>query len=163
MRGFSARYAQLIRMCRRRGCSREDAKDLVQEAHLRMFDYERSTRVRDADSLLRRIVINLTITQYNRERASSFVFENIERLDRRGLLIDPASGPEQAVAAEQEVDRIVRLLSAVSLRTCQIFIAQRAGYSYAEIAAAFTVKRPTVDKHVATATLVLAEQLMPRL
>lgn len=144
-------------MCRRRGCSREDAKDLVQEAHLRMLDYARSTKVRDADSLLRRIVINLTITQYNRELAAPFVPESVGKLDRQGMLIDPGSGPERIAAAEQELNGIVNLLSAVSPRTCQIFVAQRAGYSYGEIATAFAVKRPTVDKHVATASLVLTE------
>lgn len=157
MRRLSARYAQLIRMCRRRGCSREDARDLVQEAHLRLFDYARSTRVRDVDSLLRRIVINLSITHFHRELSTPFTFESVSRLDRRGLLVDPTPGPERTVAAEQELDQVVTLLNGVSPRTCQIFIAQRVGYSYAEIAAAFAVKPPTVDKHVATATLILTE------
>lgn len=158
MSRFSARYAQLLRMCRRRGCSREDAKDLVQEAHLRLFDYERSTRVRDVDSLLRRIAINLSISHFH-ELSRPITFESVERLARRGMLIDPAPGPERTVAAEQELDRVVTLLNGVSPRTCQIFVAQRAGYSYAEIAAAFAVKPPTVDKHVAAATLILAEMM----
>lgn len=130
--------------------------DLVQEAHLRLFDYERSTRVRDADSLLRRIVINLSITHFHSEQSRPITFE-ATRLDRRGVLGDPAPGPERTAAAEQELDRVVTLLNGVSARTCQIFIAQRAGYSYAEIAAAFAVKPPTVDKHVAAATLILTE------
>ncbi len=147
-------------MCRRRGCSREDARDLVQEAHLRFFDYERTTKVRDVDSLLRRILINLSITHYHRELATPFTFESAERLDRRGMLVDPAPGPERTVAAEQELGRVVSLLSAVSPRTCQIFIAQRGGYSYEEIAAAFAVKPRTIEKHVTTAGLILMD-LMP--
>ncbi len=90
MSRLSARYAQLIRMCRRRGCSPEDAKDLVQEAHRRWFDYQQTTKVRDVDALLRRILLNLSISHY-RELTSPFTFENAERLDRRGLLVDPAS------------------------------------------------------------------------
>jgi RNA polymerase sigma factor (sigma-70 family) len=160
MSRLSARYAQLIRMCRRRGCSREDARDLVQEAHLRFFDYQRTAKVRDADSLLRRILINLSITHFHRERSPPFTFESAERLDRRGLLIDPAPGPERAAAAEQELGRVVGILSAVSPRTCQIFIAQRGGYSYEEIAAAFAVRPRTIEKHVTTAGLILTE-LMP--
>jgi RNA polymerase sigma factor (sigma-70 family) len=144
-------------MCRKRGCSREDARDLVQEAHLRLYDYERSTRVRDVDSLLRRIVINLSITHFHRELTPPHTFESAESLDARGMLVDPTPGPERTVAAEQELDRVINLLNEASPRTCQIFIAQRAGYSYAEIAAAFAVKPPTVDKHVATASLILTE------
>jgi DNA-directed RNA polymerase specialized sigma24 family protein len=132
----------------------------VQEAHLRLLDYARSRKVRDADSLLRRIVINLSITHFHRKLSAALKFESVEKLDRQGVLIDPALGPERAVAAEQELDRVVNLLNAVSPRTCQIFIAQRAGYSYAEIASAFSVKPPTVDKHVASAVLAL-EEMMP--
>jgi RNA polymerase sigma factor (sigma-70 family) len=157
MSRLSARYAQLIRMCRKRGCSREDANDLVQEAHLRLFDYERSTKVRDVESLLRRIVINLSITHYHRELAAPFTFESVVKLDKQGILIDPAPGPERTMAAELELDSVVNALTAASPRTCQIFIAQRAGYSYGEIAAAFAVKPTTIDKHVAIATLILKE------
>ena len=157
MSRLSARYAQLIRMCRRRGCSREDARDLVQEAHLRLFDYQRSAKIRDLDSLLRRIVINLTITHFHRELSRPITFESAERLDRLGALIDAAPGPERTVGAEQQLGRVVSLVGELSARTCQIFIAQRAGYSYAEIAAAFAVKTPTIDKHVSIATLLLTE------
>lgn len=48
----------------------------------------------------------------------------------------------------------------MSRRTCQIFIAQRGGYSYEDIAVAFAVKPRTVEKHVASQSLQLRE-LMP--
>ena len=150
----SARYAQLIRICRRRGCSREDAQELVQEAHLRLFEYQRATNVRDVDSLLRRIVINLSITYYHRD-LSRPSFLSVGSLDRRGLLPNPAPSAERVAAGEQELDAVVNLLDAVSPRTCQMFIAQRAGYTYEEIAVAFSVRERTVEKHVATAMELL--------
>ena len=156
----SARYAKLVKVCRARGCSREDALDVVQEAYMRLLEYQRSTNVRDPDALLRRIVINTSINFYHRERTSPFVTESIGTLDRRGMLIDPAPGPERTLVAQQELDGIINVLSAVSARTCQIFIAQRGGYSYEEIAGAFDVKPRTVEKHVASAALVL-EEIMP--
>ena len=124
---------------------------------MRLLQYQRSAKVADPDSLLRRIVINISINRYHRERSSPIVPESIRALDRRGMLIDPAPGPERTLAAEQELDGVVSLLTAVSPRMCQIFIAQRGGYSYEEIAAAFAVKPRTVEKHVASATLILAE------
>lgn len=159
MSRLSARYAQLIKMCRRRGCPPEDAKELVQEAHRRLLEYQRSTKVRDVDSLLRRIVINLSITYFHRELSTPVLFENIDRLDRLGKLIDPVPGQDRTVAAEQQLYGVLGVLSAVSPRTCQIFIAQRGGYSYEEIAAAFGVKPRTVEKHVASATLALREMM----
>jgi len=83
----------------------------------------------------------------------------IEKLDRRGVLVDPAADPERALAGEQELDRVARLLKDVSPRACQVFVAQRGGYSYEEIAAAYSLKPRTVEKHVATAALVLAEMM----
>lgn len=153
----SSQYAQLLKLCRSRGCNREDAKELVQEAHRRLYEYRRSATVRDEDSLLRRIVLNLSITHYHRVLAAPYVFESVDKLDRRGMLIDPAAGPERRLAAEQELQEVVNLLSAVSPRTCQIFMAQRGGYSYEEIAIAFAIKPRTVEKHVATATAMLTE------
>lgn len=159
MSRLAARYAQLIKMCRRRGCPPEDAKELVQEAHRRLFEYQRSTKVRDVDSLLRRIVINLSITYFHREISTPFAFASVDRLERRGLLVDPAPGLERTIAAEQQLDGVVNVLNAVSPRTCQIFIAQRGGYSYEEIATTFGVKPRTVEKHVASAMEALREMM----
>lgn len=153
----SARYAQLFRICRRRGCSYEDAEELVQEAYLRFFEFQRFAKVRDADSLLRRIAINLSISLYHRQRSMPAVFSNINELDRRGLLIDSAVDPERTLHAQLELERVVQVLGTVSLRTCQVFIAQRGGYSYEEIANAFAVKPRTIEKHVASAVLALKE------
>ena len=132
---------------------------MVQEAYLRLLQYQRSTKIRDPDAVLRRIVINISINHYHRERSSPIVRESVGALDRRGELIDPTPGAERALAAEQELDRVVGLLSAVSPRMCQIFIAQRGGYSYEDIAIAFAVKPRTVEKHVASAVLTLEEMM----
>lgn len=153
----AARYARLIDLSRARGCSREIAREIVQEAHLRLLDYRRFASVKDPDSLLRRIVINLSINYYHRELPRVLATDSLHALDRRGQLIEAAPGPERILAAEQELDAVVSIVSAVSPRTCQIFIAQRGGYSYEEIAVAFGVKPRTVEKHVAAAGLALAE------
>ena len=155
----SARHASLIELCLARGCPLEDAKELVQEAHLRLFAYQRSARVRDANSLLRLIVVNLSITYYHRELSKVFTFESIENLDSEGILVDPRPGPERTLDAEQQLDSVVNLVSALSPRTCQIFIAQRSGYSYEEVAAGFAIKPRTVEKHVAHANFTLNEMM----
>jgi RNA polymerase sigma-70 factor (ECF subfamily) len=160
MTQLSARYARLIRICRRRGCSREDARELVQEAYLRLYEYQRSVKVKNVDSLLRRIVVNLSINYYHRTLSRAFSFVSAAELDRREMLIDPAPDPERALVAEQELDGVVAQLSAVSERVCRIFIAQRFGYSHEEIGTAFGIMPRTVERHVASAVSSLRE-LMP--
>lgn len=132
---------------------------MVQEAHLRFFDYRRSRKVRDEDSLLRRIVINLSITHFHREQSTPFIFDSVEELDRRGMLLSAAPSPERTLVGEQQLDRVAEVLGAVSPRTCQIFIAQRVGYSYEEVATAFSIKPRTVDKHVTCAVQTLTEMM----
>jgi RNA polymerase sigma factor (sigma-70 family) len=158
MTRHSASYARLIRICRVRGCSREDARDLVQEAHLRLYEYQRSAKVKDVASLLRRIVVNLSINHYHRA-LSRFSFESVAELDRREGLIDPAPEPERAFAAEQELDILIEQLSAVSERVCRIFLAQRMGYSYEETGLAFGIMPRTVERHVASAMSTLREMM----
>lgn len=143
-----------------RGCSHEDARDLVQEAHLRFFEYQQSTRVKNADALLRRIVINLSINYFHRTLSAPFSFESADELDRRDMLISPAASHERIFAAEQELDRVIDALSTVSERMCWIFIAQRIGYSHDEIASAFGIMPRTVEKHVVSAGSALRE-VMP--
>ena len=157
----SARYAHLIMVCRKRGCSREDARDLVQEGHLRLFEYQRSAkgRVRDADGLLRRIVINLSINYFYRTLSRPFSLEKIEDVDKHEMLIDPAPDPERTLAAEQELAKVVELLGAVSDRVRRIYLAQRMGYSHDEIATSFGIMPRTVEKHVVSANSALREMM----
>jgi hypothetical protein len=53
---------------------------------------------------------------------------------------------------------VANLLGAISERTCQIFLMQRGGYNYKEIASAFAIKPRTVEKHVKTAVLEVVER-----
>jgi len=157
MTRLTARYARLIEICRMRGCSREDAKELVQEAYLRLFEYQRSAKVKSPDSLLRRIVINLSINYFHRTLSAPFSFESIDELDRLDLLADTAPGPERTIAANQELDRVLGRLSSVSERMCRIYVAHRIGYSYQEIGTALGIMPRTVERHVASASVALKE------
>lgn len=155
MRRPTGAYARLIKACLRRGRSLEDAEDLVQEAYARLVEYQRSTRIRDEEAFLRRVVGNLAINQYHREQVLSFAPETIEELDRQAMLVDTSPGTERILSAQQQVERIAAMLGAVSHRTCEIFLAHRAGFSYAEIALEFGISTRTVKKHIARALSML--------
>ena len=155
MARLSVRFAHLMKVCRRRGRSQEDAEDLIQEAFLRLHEYCRKAEVRDEEAFLTRTVSNLAISQYRREKIVSFAQETVEELEQTAGLSDSYPGPERICAAQQRLDEITRTLGAVSDRTCQIFLAQRAGYSYEEIAADLGISHRTVQKHIARAMFLL--------
>jgi RNA polymerase sigma factor (sigma-70 family) len=155
MSRLTARIARLMKVCRRRGRSQEEAEDLIQEAFLRLHEYCRKSEVRDEEAFLARTVSNLAINEYRRERIVSFARETVEELEQSMGLSDSSPGPERICAAQQRLDEITRILGAVSERTCQIFLAQRAGYSYEEIAADLGITPRTVQKHIARAMFLL--------
>ncbi len=155
MSRLAARFARLMKVCRRRGRSQEEAEDLIQEAFLRLHEYCRKAEVRDEEAFLARTVSNLAINEYRRERIVSFSHETVEDLEQSIGLSDASPGPERICAAQQRLDEITKTLGAVSERTCQIFLAQRAGYSYEEIAADLGITPRTVQKHIARAMFLL--------
>lgn len=155
MTRLTARFARLMQVCRRRGRSQEEAEDLIQEALLRLHEYCLNAEVRDEEAFLARTVSNLAINEYRRERIISFAQETVEELEQSVGLSDTNPGPERICAAQQQLEEVTKTLSAVSKRTCQIFLAQRAGYSYEEIAADLGITPRTVQKHMARAMFLL--------
>ena len=156
MRRPTGAYARLVKACLRRGRTLEDAEDLVQEAYARLVEYQRSAKVRDEEAFLRRVVGNLAINQYHRERILSFALETIEQLDRQSLLVDGSPEVERILSAQQQLEQISAMLGAVSRRTSEVFLAHRAGYSYEEVASELGISTRTVKKHIARAISMLA-------
>ena len=151
------RIAHLMKVCRRRGRSREEAEDLIQEAFLRLHEYCRTTEVLNEEAFLVRTVFNLSVNQYRRERRVAYVGQSVEELEQGTGLSDGAPGPERIVSAQQRLDQIVSTLGSVSERTREIFLAHRAGYSYEEIATDLNISHRTVQKHIARAMFVLLQ------
>jgi RNA polymerase sigma factor (sigma-70 family) len=154
-------YSRLIRVCIRLGRSPDDAEDLVQEAYVRFLEYRRTREIRDEAALLSRIVSNLAINQYHRQRSVSVSAQEWLALEVDPAFIDAAPSAEQALVAHERLEHVVRILERVSQRTCQIFLAHRAGYSYEEIAAEFSISNRTVQKHIARATILLGLRKTP--
>lgn len=155
MRSLPALHARLVKACQRRGRTLEDAEDLVQEGYLRLLEYRRTAAVRDESTFLSRIVTNLTINLYRREQILAFAPEPIEELEAQALLADRTPSPERILAARQQLDAVMGMLSSASRRTLQIVLAYRSGYAHQEIAASLGISRRTVQKHLARANLLL--------
>ena len=155
MAGALVHFSRLMKACRNRGRSQEEAEDLIQEAFLRLHEYCRKSEVRDEEAFLSRTVSNLAINEYHRRRAVCFAAETLDELEQRASLVDSGPGPERVIAAQQRLDEIAKTLRTVSERTCAIFIAHRSGYSYDEIGASLGISERTVQKHIARAMFLL--------
>jgi RNA polymerase sigma factor (sigma-70 family) len=150
-------FKRLLKFLCRKGRSREDAEDLIQEAMLRLHLYAQAVPVTDEEAFLRRAVNNLSIDQYRRERLDLRKGVQLEELNARKPLVAPESTPEETFEAQQRLGRIRAALDAVSLRTREIYFATRAGYSYAEIAEHMNISRITIKRHIARALLAIME------
>jgi RNA polymerase sigma factor (sigma-70 family) len=150
-------FKRLLKFLRRKGRSREDAEDLIQEAMLRLSVYGRTARVMNEDAFLRHTAANPSIDQHRRDRWDPLQQVPIEELNARAPLISTQPTPEEVLDNEQRLERVRAALDTVSPLTREIFLASRAGYSYAEIASHLNITHITIKRHVARALLALME------
>jgi RNA polymerase sigma-70 factor (ECF subfamily) len=105
-------FSRLMRVCRSRGRSQEDAEDLIQSALLRLEEYCRRAEVRNQEEFLTKTVHNLIIDQQRRARLVSYASESVEEIAERLPLTDPTPGPDRIVDAEQRLQKIQQTLDA---------------------------------------------------
>jgi RNA polymerase sigma factor (sigma-70 family) len=148
--------AEMLRKARaavlRRGVPVEDVDDLVQEAFVRVEQYERDHIVQSREALLVRSAINLSIDRARRLRHAPISPGDV-LLD--GFVSDE---PDQAQVAEARA-RLAHLgkgIAALPEQTRRILLARRIdGLAYAEIAKREGLKIRAVEQRVARATLLL--------
>lgn len=150
----AASFDRLLRYLMRKGRSRENAEDLIQEAMLRLHTYT-GEDVQNKETFLRCAVRNLAIDQYRRDRSRLVGEIPIEDIDRQSPLIAPGPTPDQILDDQQRLDGLIARLDAVSPRTREIYLAHQLGYSYAEIAAHTNIAEITIKRHIARARVVL--------
>lgn len=150
--------ADMLRKARavvmRRGVPAEEVDDLVQEAFVRVEQYERDHAVQSKEALLVRSAINLTIDRA-RQLKSAPVAGGDELLER---LVADAPGQDQVVEARARLAHLARGIDALPEQTRRILLARRIdGTPYAEIARAEGLKVRAVEQRVARATLLLTK------
>lgn len=140
----------------RRGATREHAEDLVQEAMLRLHAYTQGGgTVRNQDAFLTRTAMNLAVDAFRHARVDRFECNPVEELE----LVDLAPTPDEVFAAEQRLVQMRQVLERVNPRTSEIFFKHRLqGMSHAEIAGQLNISVSAVEKHVASAVMLLAMQ-----
>jgi RNA polymerase sigma-70 factor (ECF subfamily) len=148
-------------VCQRLGRSPEEAEDLVQDAYVSFLEYRQGKQIRNEEALLSRIVANLAINQYHRERALAHLCERLDAVEEQGELVDDSPEVHRILVAQERLREVEKTLTKVSERTCQIFLAHRAGFSYEEIGYEFGISNRTVQKHIVRATILLGTKPAP--
>jgi len=137
---------------RRRGCTHEDAEDLIQQAYLRVFEYCRRGEVREPEKVLVRTVSNLSLNARRDQGRRPHADASLEEL----LLVDAAPLPDEAVAVQERLREVVDTLQSVVARCREAFLLHRVdGLSYQQIARQMGVSVSTVEKRIARAMAAL--------
>jgi len=139
---------------RRRGRTREEAEDLIQEAYLRVFEYCERGQVREPEKVLVRTVTHLLMNEDRDRQRHPHVDCALEEL----LLVDSAPTPEEAVATGQRLKQVVRALGTIEARSREAFLLHRMdGLSYPQIAKQMGVSVSTIEKRIAWTMAVLLD------
>ena len=144
---FSRVKAALVR----RGRTKHDADDLLQEAWIRLAGYERDRPIEKPEPFLMRAALNLSIDAHrmHQNRGEEVLLEDV-------VLVDVTPSAEAALLAKERVARLGVCLGRLPQKTREIFLAHRVdGLSYQEIARQHNLCVSTVEKHVAKAMLLL--------
>lgn len=149
-------FRRLRTVLMRRGRTREEAEDLIQEAFLKMQEYcERGGQVRQPEGFLMRTVLRLASNARRDAHRELYCDQSVEDFP---LLIDTSPTPDEVLAGDQCLQRMREALDAASGRTRDIFLMQRLdGLSYAQIAERTGLSISAVEKHVASALAILAD------
>jgi len=150
-----ANFSRLLRSVMRKGKSREDAEDLIQEALLHLHVYATGRMVVNEEAFLRHAVHNLEIDQYRRDQFGLRQEVPIEDVDRQYPLIAPGPTPDRILDSQQRLDKLIVHLDAVNPRTREIYLARRSGYTHAEIADDMGITKMTVKRHITRAQAAL--------
>jgi RNA polymerase sigma factor (sigma-70 family) len=159
MGSWKQQFRRIMNILRRRGQSREDAEDLVQEAFLRLHVFlEEGHDVRTPDAFLVRTALNLAVDARRknvRDCRDQFVPETIEDLDL--VIADLRPTPEENVAAEIRLREMRKVLDEkLSPTTREVFFLHRLeGLSHEEIAEAMGISLRSVEKRIARAITIM--------
>ncbi|MCP1472320.1 RNA polymerase sigma-70 factor (ECF subfamily) [Sphingobium sp. OAS761] len=136
---------------RRRGASVDDAHDLVQEAFVRINDYERSRSVQSREAIFVRTAINLSLDQARRQKRAPFS-PSVSWTD----IADSTPLPDEAMLQRARLQHLQAGIQQLNERTRRILLCKRLeGLSTQEIADQENMSCAAIEKQVARATLTL--------
>ena len=154
---FEEHYDELLtHVSRKVGCP-ATARDIMQEAYLRVARAYPGRKVDNPRAFLHRIVGNLAIDQLRREtRQRSFL--SSEPLSVAVSAELPSA--EAAVAAKQRLARLLEIIEELPPRCREVFVMRKLeDLDHEEISARLGISRNMVSTHIRNAVLYCARRL----
>lgn len=151
------RWAALIRRVARATKRTDDAEDLLHSAWVRVQQAQAQAQrpIDNPEAYLVRAAVNIGLNEDRRVRRAPFS-EGVD-LDEL-LVIDDGPLQDEVLAARQRLERAREGLDRLAPRTREVFILARLeGLKGREIAEKLGISQSAVEKHMAKATLFLAE------
>lgn len=159
--GFDAflreHYRNLVTFLRRRTASEQDAEDAAQESMTKLLRYRESEPSSAWKQLLYRIAVNvahdqfrISLTHYSKDHVT---------LDGQDIA-DTEHSPEERVAYEQQVARLSQAILELPPKCQRVYLLKRVhGLSRAQIADRCGISVKMVEKHLATALVILKRKV----
>ncbi|MDD9999238.1 MAG: sigma-70 family RNA polymerase sigma factor [Rhodospirillaceae bacterium] len=155
---LSGRHRELVQYLRLRLPSEEDAKDLTQEAYLRLLRLKEGHLIRNPEAYLFRIASNL-VYEFWLEAKPGWLDSGSDpdQLPSRGQT------PDELADHEQAMDDLKRALAVLPpLQRNVILLHRRDGKTYEEIARELGISRDMVKKHLTKALVRCRQYLILR-
>src|SRR5258706_10785426 len=137
----------LERILRRRGRSREDTEDLIQETFLRVKMYlDQGGEIREPEAFLVRTALNLSCDALRYEHRHLYARNPLDEL----AIPDDGPSLDEVIEADQRLESLTRALNKAGPRTREIFLMHRLyGMPHRQIADHFDISQSAVEKHIA--------------
>jgi RNA polymerase sigma-70 factor (ECF subfamily) len=150
-----AERQRLLRRLSRVARDRDNAEELLQSAFVRLTEYKRRQTVENEAGFLVHAATNLAIDE---ARKRSIRPEIAVGADCVREVKSEVPLQDEALLIRERLARVREALSRLPERTRDAFLMHRvSGMSYAQIAAHFGVSVSAIEKHIAKATLFLAD------
>lgn len=158
LEGLMVHFPRLEKLLRRRGRSREDVEDLIQETFLRVKQYlDDGGEIRQPEAFLVSTALNLSRDVRKHEHRHLYSARAIEEL----LIPDSGPSPEDMVEADEHAARVKRALGMVGPRAREVFFLHRLhGMSYRQIAEYCDLSQSAVEKYIARAAAALTREFL---
>jgi len=146
--------ASLVGYLRGKQIEVEDARDIAQDAQLRLLRY-RGHDVGTLRPLLYRIALNLVRDRWRQRGTQREELVRIRTLDV-AMLAEALPGPDQLAMQHQELQRVREAIAALPAHCRGVYLLNRVeGMSYPEIARHMGVSVKAVEKQISKALTLL--------
>jgi RNA polymerase sigma factor (sigma-70 family) len=137
----------------------EAAADLVHEAYVRLLQAEDRDNIREPRAFLFRIVANLGIDLWRKEKRRTHWKASQEEVDF-DVIESTCPGPESLTHAKMQVEALLEALAEVPEAHRHAFVLNKfEGMTHAAIAKQFGIREKTVQRQVAAVVAHCAKRL----